>query len=375
MIDLLGLILLSTLFAYVVQNRTYMYNSAREGIKKDFQSKVIYWGLLIAFIAFAGLRRSYNDTITYIQGFDFIDLGNIRLSTILEPYGGFKLYQQLIKNYISNNSQVFLFISAIVTTLLYLIFYTRHTNRYSGMIFLYSIGSYLESMAAIKQTIAVGISLYAIDAYLNEKYVKAIILLLVAMTFHPYIVCLVCIPFLKRKIWDGKTILVIVLCVIAFMNMDKVFAVFDVIGQDYSGEVFNDYTINPIRVLVESVPVVISWIYRHELNEKENKLLILGMNMRTISFVFIAMGLFVNPIYFGRMSSYFAGLSAIVIPEMLNLVWKENRNGRAYIIGYYIFFFIYFVMDMTKIGSISLFYDQFNHAPISSLFTRKGIMY
>lgn len=375
MIDLLGLILLSTLFAYVVQSRTYMYNSARDGMKKDLQSKVIYWGLLIAFIVFAGLRRSYNDTITYIQGFDLVDLDNIRLSTILEPYGGFKLYQQLIKNYISNNSQVFLFISAIVTTLLYLSFYTRHTNQYSGMIFLYSIGSYLESMAAIKQTIAIGISLYAVDAYLNKKYVKAILLLLVAMTFHPYIVCLVCVPFLKRKIWDGKTILVIILCVIAFMNMDKVFAMFDVIGRDYSGEVFNDYTINPIRVLVESIPVVISWIYRHELNEKENKLLILGMNMRIISFVFIAMGLFVNPIYFGRMSSYFASLSAIAIPEMLNLVWKENRNGRVYIIGYYIFFFIYFVMDMTKIGSISLFYDQFNHAPISSLFTRKGIMY
>lgn len=375
MIDLLGLILLSTLFAYVVQSRTCMYNSARDGMKKDLQSKVIYWGLIIAFIVFAGLRRSYNDTITYIQGFNFIDSGNIRLSTILEPYGGFKLYQQLIKNYISNNSQVFLFISAIVTTLLYFIFYTRHTNRYSGMIFLYSIGSYLESMAAIKQTIAIGISLYAIDAYLNKKYVKAILLLLVAMTFHPYIICLVCIPFLKRKIWDGKTILVIILCVIAFMNMDKVFAMFDVIGQDYSGEVFNDYTINPIRILVESVPVAISWIYRHKLNEKENKLLILGMNMRIISFVFIAMGLFVNPIYFGRMSSYFASLSAIAIPEMLNLIWKENRNGRVYIIGYYIFFFIYFVMDMTKIGSISLFYDQFNHAPISSLFTRKGIMY
>ena len=375
MIDLLGLILLSTLFAYVVQSRTYMYNSARDGMKKDLQSKVIYWGLLIAFIVFAGLRRSYNDTITYIQGFDLVDLDNIRLSTILEPYGGFKLYQQLIKNYISNNSQVFLFISAIVTTLLYLSFYTRHTNQYSGMIFLYSIGSYLESMAAIKQTIAIGISLYAVDAYLNKKYVKAILLLLVAMTFHPYIVCLVCVPFLKRKIWDGKTILVIILCVIAFMNMDKVFAMFDVIGRDYSGEVFNDYTINPIRVLVESIPVVISWIYRHELNKKENKLLILGMNMRIISFVFIAMGLFVNPIYFGRMSSYFASLSAIAIPEMLNLVWKENRNGRVYIIGYYIFFFIYFVMDMTKIGSISLFYDQFNHAPISSLFTRKGIMY
>lgn len=240
------------------------------------------------------------------------------------------------------------------------------------MIFLYGIGNYLGSMAGIKQSIAVGISLYAIEAYFEKKYIKAILLILFAMTFHPYIVCLLCIPFLKSRIWDGKTIFVIVLCVLAFMNMDKVFAVFDVIGQDYSGQVFNDYTINPIRVLVESIPVVISLIYRHKLNEKENKLLILGMNMRIISFVFIVMGLFANPIYFGRMSSYFTGLSAIAIPEMLNLIWKENRNGRVYIIGYYIFFFIYFVMDMTKIGSISIFYDQFNHVAFSSLFTQRG---
>ena len=96
--------------------------------------------------------------------------------------------------------------------------------------------------------------------------------------------------------------------------------------------------------------------------------------MRIISLVFIAMGLFVNPIYYGRMSLYFTGLSAIAIPEMLNLIWKENRNGRVYILGYYIFFFIYFVMDMTKIGSISIFYDQFNHVAFSSLFTQRGII-
>ena len=374
MIDLLVLIIFTTIFAYVIQCRTYMYDSAREGIREDIQSKIVFIGIFVAFILFAGLRSKYNDTTTYMQGFELIDVNNLKLSTLFEPYGGFKLYQQVLKKYISDNPQIFIFVSAIITNVLYLVFYTRHTKQYSGMIFLYGIGNYLGSMAGIKQSIAVGISLYAIEAYFEKKYIKAILLILFAMTFHPYIVCLLCIPFLKSRIWDGNTILVIFLCVLAFMNMDKVFAVFDVIGQDYSGQVFNDYTINPIRVLIESIPVVISLIYRHKLNEKENKLLILGMNMRIISFVFIAMGLFVNPIYFGRMSLYFTGLSAIAIPEMLNLIWKENRNGRVYILGYYIFFFIYFVMDMTKIGSISIFYDQFNHVAFSSLFTQRGII-
>lgn len=375
MIDLLVLIIFTTIFAYVIQCRTYMYDSAREGIREDIQSKIVFIGIFVAFILFAGLRSKYNDTTTYMQGFKLINVNNLKLSTLLEPYGGFKLYQQVLKKHISDNPQIFIFVSAIITNVLYLVFYTRHTNRYSGMIFLYGIGNYLGSMAGLKQSIAVGISLYAIEAYLEKKYIKGILLILFAMTFHPYIVCLLCIPFLKNRICDGKTVFVIILCVLAFMNMDKVFVIFNIIGQDYSNEIFDNYTINPIRVLVEAVPVMICYVYKRELNESDNKLLILGMNMRIISFVFIAMGLFVNPIYFGRMSSYFTGLSTIAIPEMLNLIWKENRNRKVYIMGYYIFFLAYFLMDMTKIGSISIFYDQFNHIPLNSLFMRKGLMH
>lgn len=372
MIDLLILIILCSMFAYVIQNRTARYHTAQEGIRRDRQSRVLYFCIFISFIMFAGLRSSYNDTVTYIQGFRILESSGIKISILLEPYGGFELYQQILKKYVSDDPQVFIFVSALVTNLLYLRFYTRHTKRYSGMIFLYSIGIYLEGMAAIKQTIAVGIGFYAIEAYLDKKYLKAIFLLLIAATFHPYIICLICIPFLRKHVWDRKTIFVIIICIVAFMNMDKVFELLNYIGKDYSGEIFDDYTINPIRVLVESVPVIISYIYRKEINASNRKLLILGINMRIVSFVFISMGLFANPIYFGRMSSYFTALSVIAIPEMLDIAWKKNRNGKIYLMGYYVFFFIYFLMDMTKIGSISIFYDRFNHVPFHSLFAGKG---
>lgn len=368
MIDLLVLIIICTAFAYVIQTRTCLYPSVRDGIKKDLQSRIIYLGILIAFILFSGLRSKYNDTFFYKHAFDILDTNHLNLSTFFESYGGFQIYQKLIKLYISKDSQVFILLSSILTNLLYIVFYTRHTNKYAEVIFLYSIGSFIFGMAGIKQAISVGISLYAIEGYLNKKYIRAILFLLLAMSFHPYVICLICVPLLKDRIWNRKTLAVIAVCVIAFANMETVFKLFSIIGRDYSNSTFDDYTINPIRVLVEAVPIVISFIYRDKLNKSNNKLLLLGINMQTIAFVFIAMGLFVNPIYLGRMATYFTCLSAVAIPEMLSVSWKKSKNGGIIILGYYIFFFAYFLMDMTKIGSISIFYDQFNHIALSSLF-------
>lgn len=369
MIDLLILIFLCVIFSYVIQSRTVGYRTAKEGIDQDLQSKVVYCALIIAFIFFAGLRSSYNDTGTYIQGYQLIDISHIEISSALEAYGGFELYQQLIKRYISTNPQVFIFITSIMTNLLYIPFIARHTRYISESLYLYSIGSFIFCMAGLKQAISIGISFYAIQAYLEKKYLRSIIILFIAMTFHPYIICLLCVPFLKKQVWDRKTIMVIILCIIALNNLDTVIQIIGLFGKDYSNETFNDYTINPIRVLVEAVPIFISWFYKEKINRTKNIFMILGVNMRIISFLFIAMGLFVNPIYFGRMSSYFSALSAIMIPEMLYTCWKNYINRRMLLLGYYLFFFIYFLMDMTKIGSISIFVDQFKHVPISSLFT------
>lgn len=362
------LVLCSTLFAHVVQRRTESYPSARVGIAHDHFSKLIYWGILLAFILFSGLRQKYNDTTTYMYGFKIFDPSEVRFSTLFESYGGFAVYQKLIKTYISDDPQIFILISAIVTNLLYVPFYTRHTNHFSNMIYLYAIGSFVFGMAGIKQTIAIGISLYAIEKYLDRRYTKSILLLLLAATFHPYILCLICVPFLKNRAWDAKTLIVIVICVIAFTNLDRIFALLKVIGQDYSNEDFNNYTINPFRVMVEAIPVAISLVFARQINASGDHWLILGVNMRLISFVFVAMGLFANPIYFGRMASYFTALSAITIPEMLSVSFANSKNMKLFTLGYYVFFFAYFLLDMTKLGSISLSKDLFDQISLFELF-------
>lgn len=368
MIDLIVLILATTALGYFVQSRTENAPSARIGISHDMVSKLVYFAIVIAFALFAGLRSRYNDTSTYMYGFQLLDASELNLGGILDSYGGFDLYQRILKRNISDDPQVFIFVTSCLLVLLYLPFFTRHTQKFGGMIFFFGIGVFVSSMAGIKQSIAIGISLYAIDAYYDRKYVRAILLLWLASTFHPYIWCLLCLPLLTKRVWDGKTVLVIGGCILAFMNLDALFDLLGMLGKDYSESVFDDYTINPIRVVVEAIPVVISLIYREKINATKGRYLILGLNMRVISFAFVCMGLFMNPIYFGRMSSYFSVMSAIAIPGMLDVIWSDNRQGKFMTLGYYTFFFAYFLLDMTKIGTISIHYDQFKHVPFLSIF-------
>ncbi len=369
MIDLIVLILAATALGYFVQGRVGSTSSAKIGISHDLTSKVAYFAINIAFALFAGLRSKYNDTTTYMYGFRLVDATVLDLGGIFDSYGGFELYERLLKRFVSDDPQVFIFVTSCLIVLLYLPFFTRHTQKFGGMIFFFGIGVFVSSMGGIKQSIAVGISLYAIAAYFDKKYFRALLLLWLASTFHPYIWCLLCIPLLTKRVWDGKTVLVIIVCVLAFMNLDSLFDLLGILGKDYSDTTFDDYTINPMRVAVEAIPVLLSLIYRKEINAKESRYLTLGLNMRVISFAFVSMGLFMNPIYFGRMSSYFFAMSTIAIPEMLDVIWSDKRQGKLLTVGYYAFFFAYFLMDMTKIGSIAITYDQFNHVSLFSIFS------
>lgn len=372
MIDFLFLFVINIALAYVVQTRTVSYSNGIIGVKKDFQSKLCYLIIVLGFILFAGLRTKYNDTKTYMEGFEYFVDTDISFNEFFDSYGGFETFQSIIKKFISTNPQAFIFFSAILTNFLYIPFILKHSKNFAESIFYFCIEDFIFSMAGIKQAIAIGIALYAISSYLNKKYFWSVVLLLFAMTFHPYVICLVAIHLLKNQTWNLQIVFIILIVVLAFMNLEVVFTVFAAIGKDYSETVLDDYTINPMRVLVESVPIIISFIYRNKINKSHSVILKLGINMQIISFIFIFMGLFVNPIYLGRMSSYFTAITAIAIPEMLHICWDDEKNGNIYKALYYVFIFAYFVLDFTKLGTYSLTYDRFAHTSIGSIFKMIG---
>ena len=362
MLNLFILIIFCTILAFQIEKLSAGHDSILLAVKKNFAPKILWVILLSALILFSGLRTSYNDTSTYMHGFSILDSNNMRFKMLFEAYGGFTLFQYLIKKFISTDPQALLITSSIIVNVIFVWFFSKHSKNFGLTILSYFIiGPYMFSMAGLKQILGIAISLFAIDNMLKGKYFKFVIFLLFAATFHPYIICMFILPFLKNGLFDRKTIFTVFVAILLTSNLEFLLKLTSYIGKDYSVESLTDHTINPIRVIVESIPIFFLFANKKLLQNSNNQILTLGGNMLLIKTILLAMGLFFNPIYFGRIASYFSCFAAITIPLMFDEISTNERNRKLNIAAFYLLFIIYFILDMTKLGSISITTDLFRH--------------
>lgn len=375
MIKLIVLIVLCTLFSAIIDISNKSRNSVRLTIKHDFVSKTVYFAVLTSVVLFSAMRTKYNDTTAYTHAFTMTDISTISLKTLTEGYGGFTLLQQLIYKYISIDPQMLLLVISIIINVLFFSFIRKHCDYFSESVFLYFIGTYLFSMAGMKQAIAMAISLVAIEKLINRKYIGFVFFILIAMLFHPYIVVLLVLPFISRRVWDRNVVFVLLLGIIAALNLDNVLEFAGLIGKDYDIEGFNNYTINPLRVVVEAIPIFVYALSLRKIRlNNNNEYVTLGLNMSLIRFVLIFLGLFWNPIYFARIGTYFSVLDMIVMPMVLNKTELRNEKfGSVVKYAYYLVMTVYFLLDITKLGTISITKDVFGHISFSELFKLIGL--
>lgn len=376
MIKLIVLIVLCTLFSAIIDISNKSRNSVKLTIKHDFISKVAYFAVLISVILFSAMRTKYNDTTAYTYAFTMTDISTISLNTLTEGYGGFTLLQQLIYKYISIDPQMLLLVVSVIVNVLFFSFIRKHCDYFSESLFLYFIGNYLFSMAGMKQAIAMAISLVAMEKLINRKYIGFVFFILIAMLFHPYIVVLLVLPFISRRVWDRNVIFVLLLGIIVALNLDNVLEFAGLIGKDYEIEELESYTINPLRVVIEAIPIFVYALSLRKIRmNNNNEYVTLGINMSLIRFVLIFLGLFWNPIYFSRIGTYFSVLDMIVMPMVLNKPELRNEKlGSIVKCVYYPIMTVYFLLDITKLGAISITKDVFGHISFSDLFKLIGLV-
>lgn len=358
------------LLASSIERQTWGYGSALQGMKYHGVVKLQYYLIIVLLIWFAGLRTGFNDTWTYAQNYNILlQAGPINWSSFsLSGYGIFSIYQQILKTYVSSDAQVLIFTSAIITNCMYMHYIAKHSENMAGAFYLFLLGLFPFSMGGMKQAIAIAFGLYAIDGLIERKYIKALLMFAIGFGFHPYMICLCAVFMLQDRVWKIKTMIVAMVCILIMANLESVLGVISEIGKEYSVDAFTDSTINPARVVVQAIPVIISFFIRERINEENNPILTLGTNMNIIGFLFIALGLFFNPMYMGRISTYFTAMSMVSVPMMLEVVY--GKNNRQLITMYYVFMGIYYLLDLTKLGTYSLFQDQFYRISIGQFLQR-----
>ena len=350
--------------------------SARDPMTKNYihKEKLLYTIVTISMALFVGLRLRYNDTSTYKETYDLLILPEGSL--MLKPGGGtinwlalgenpaFTFIQNVFKH-LGFSTQTFILMSSVPYIIVFMWFIQKYSKNFFFSVFLFfTLGMFSFSCAAIKQCIAISFGLIAIDMYLSRKRKSWIIPVIIGSLFHPYILFFLIVPFVRFKPWSKKSYWLVggffLIGVTLQFLMSTIVDITTMLGESYANDEFMGPGVNPLRVLVYLVPLVLSFIIKKERtydNGDEDIILNVFTNLSMINGLLMFIALFGSAIYFGRLSYYFTIFSIVVIPYLIG----KLKNGFSTIVylAAFIFYFIFFAYECLN-GGLDTFDNMFD---------------
>ena len=315
------------------------------------QNRFFFFMLVLTLALPIALRRSYNDTGAYINGFTQAQtlpelLSSGKLHILGNP--AFRVYEALIRSFTDNYTIFFLF-PAFFVQYSYLRFIRRHSPGFlMGVAIYIFLGTFSFSIAAMKQTTAMAILLFAVDALIEKKHLRFYLLVFLAFLFHTYAISFLVLPLFTVKPWTPRTFLLIFAVFFFMQNFNSVIEGFlefaNESGKSISSEeIIGTAAINPIRVAVYAVVPLLALIFRRRLfnaesTDLEHNLLV---NMSILTVAIMSIGLVNAANMFARMGQYFEFGLICSLPWILQKVFNR-RSERLMVIITIACFFGYF---------------------------------
>lgn len=309
---------------------------------------LFYAMLSFALIALVGLRTFYNDTSTYLLGYEQLRESPERYQNLdwlkLGDNPGFVFVQGILLR-LNASDQTFLMVFSIFTVGTTLWFYRKYScNLWLSILMFLSISGYTFHMAAIKQCTAMAFCLIATDRAINKKYVMFIVYVLLGSLFHPYALMYLVVPFLFFRPWSKATLFMIAIFAAAGFGMEvligTILNVTDMLGEHYNATSFMGEGVNPFRLMVVSVPAVLAFLVKDQIGEqkKRDQYLIVNLAMLNAEIMFVA--LFGTANYFARLANYFMPFQALAIPWILRFFDQRGKRSIMFlaVLGYGLFF-------------------------------------
>ena len=367
MIKLLAIFAIAMVFAHSSAKRE------RRSLRNwDYNQKIIkdsgYIIVVIALVLFAGLRISYNDTDTYTREFIYStpsisEFAADPISRNIFKNPASEWYKVLLRNF-TYSKTAYLLPPAILTEYSYLRLFKKYSVSFDFSVFLFfTLGTYCFTLGALKQSMAMGVLCYAIEAADRKKWIKFGLLVFIAMLFHTYAICFIVLPFLRAKPWSAFTFLMAAGAVVVFMNLETVLGSIADFASDQGKRVNADEIMgfgvgsNIFRVAVYAVPVVISFVFRKKIFYKSQPIENICVHLSILSFTCMAFGIVMDPNFADRMATYFVVGTVISFPLIIKKAFDKNMaktvTGAAYVC-----FFFYFVYKFYISSSFDVDYQS-----------------
>ncbi len=313
--------------------------------------------LVLPYIIWAGFRSDiYGDTYSYRNMFREAPSSLSQLILYINDATkdkGFSALVVIVKSIIGNSDILFFLIIAIFQLLCIVYVYRKYSCDFWFSIFVFVAATdYMSWMHnGIRQFIAVTIILASSELIIKKKYVSVVLIILLASTFHAS--ALLMIPgvfIIQGKAWNKKTILTLALALVAILMIDKFTGILDYLLAEtqYSNMVtdwqtWEDDGTNPIRVLVYSIPTILSIIGLKWIREADDPMINLAVNASICSTALYILSIFTSGIFIGRLPAFFLfwGTGILLPWELENIFTKESKKiiEIVAVVAYSIFFY------------------------------------
>lgn len=339
------LLMLSLAMAWIVDERD------RELYYRGFHRREhwVTFLMILVLVFFCGLRTWGNDTVTYLHMYDQIPLWNDYINGKAYNFSGgigFGALTSIMKT-IGFSAQDYLMFFAVATVIPYVLFVRKHSVSFVfGVFLMFTTGFYTFTMAAIKQTMATGLCLMAVDAALDRKWWRYSLWLVAAMLFHPYAVIYGLVPLLMFRPLTNLTYFYMVAFMVAGFFLESllgtVLSVTDMMGAKYDETSFVGEGVNLFRVAVSFVPVILAMLYGKPLFRGSSREVNLMFNMAMVNALIMFVGIFGTANYFARLANYFLPAQVIILPWLLKKAHPRDQSWLipGCIVGY-LGYFIY----------------------------------
>lgn len=313
-----------------------------------FMIVVIVWMTCFSF-----LRTSYNDTWNYIYAWNSSDgvkafLGSGELLDLTSnPLSN--LWRE-ISHDISNNYHIYFFPPALLSSFAAVKLFKRYSvDPAFSMLIFFSLGTYITYVAALKQCFAIFFLLLSIPYAIDRKYIRFYLLVFLAILFHTHAFMFAIVPLLFGKPWGKMSIGFLLAAFFSMATYDATLGAFMEYAQSIGAlvaeiEVFDNNSINVLRVVVYWVPAMLALAFRKRLFSNSTRVENLFVNMSMISAFILMIGLVQAANLFARMAAYFEIATAISLPWMIKKLFTK-RSVRAVTICAAILYFGYFLYE------------------------------
>ncbi|MBO6264363.1 MAG: EpsG family protein [Clostridia bacterium] len=303
--------------------------------------RVPIWFAIIAFfpifwVASQGTPQA--DTWAYISSFSksaatWDDL----IFTLKNADGewGYTILCFVIKTVFGNNVTAFRTIIGLIHSIPLALVLRKYSESYTESLFLFVAGCFHTGwmMNGLRQLIAAVIIFAATGLIVKKKYVLSIIIILFAALFHKTaVVMLPVLFFVQGKPWTKKTVFFILFTIVAMYALTQVgvfSSLLEATGYESSEVLTNDDGTNPLRVLVNAVPLIIALISRKYIERQNNTLINVCVNMSLVTTGFYLISMVTSGILLGRLPLYTSLYNLILLPYLIKNSFDKSTSKVA----------------------------------------------